>query len=168
MNESGQSYEWVMLHRGMSHVTHMNESCHTREWVMALIWMIHVTHMNESCHIYEWVISHTWTTSQVRGSPAKLTCYNQTRVNGTFESTDADQVLWDMTHSSVWRDSFISVAWLVYQCDMTHPYVTWRIYMWVDSFLCYITQACITHNTCIRDMNLAIGHDIFTNDVTRE
>jgi len=35
----------------MSHVTHTNESCHTYEWVMSHIWMSHVTRMmNESCH----------------------------------------------------------------------------------------------------------------------
>ena len=53
----------------MSHVTHMNESCHTHvnewcrtyEWVMCHLWMCHVTLMNEwneSCHIYGWVMSH--------------------------------------------------------------------------------------------------------------
>jgi len=63
---SCHTYEWVMSHIWMSHVTHMNESCH--------IWMSHVTHMNESrhayewamshmnqsCHTYEWVMSHIW------------------------------------------------------------------------------------------------------------
>ena len=58
MNESCHTYEWVMSHIWMSHVTQMNESCHTYEWVMSYIWMSHVTHMNESCHTYEWVMSH--------------------------------------------------------------------------------------------------------------
>jgi len=66
------TYEWVMSHIWMSHVTHMNESCHAYERVMphirtshgiciieschtyqqsmAHIWMSHVTHINESCH----------------------------------------------------------------------------------------------------------------------
>jgi len=52
--ESCHTYEWVMSHIRMSHVTHMNESCHTYERVMSHIWMSHVTHMNESCHTYEW------------------------------------------------------------------------------------------------------------------
>ena len=34
-----------------------NESCHTYEWVMSHVWMSHVTHMNESCHTYEWMIN---------------------------------------------------------------------------------------------------------------
>ena len=60
MNESCQTYEWVMSHVWMSHVTRMNESCHTYEWV--------ITRMNESCQTYarvmshvKWVMSHVWT-----------------------------------------------------------------------------------------------------------
>jgi len=51
------SFEWVMWHIRLSHVTHMNESCHTYGWVMSHTWMSHVTHMNESCHTYEWVMA---------------------------------------------------------------------------------------------------------------
>ena len=48
------------------HDTHLNESRHTYEWVMAHTWMSHVTHMNEwhhtfmnkSRHTYECLISH--------------------------------------------------------------------------------------------------------------
>jgi len=58
INESCQTYEWVMSHIWMSHVTHMNESCHTYQWVMSHISMSHVTHLNESCHTYEWVMLH--------------------------------------------------------------------------------------------------------------
>ena len=60
MNESCCTYEWVMSHILMSHVTHMNESCCTYEWIMSHIWMSHVAHMNESYHTYERVMSHTW------------------------------------------------------------------------------------------------------------
>jgi len=35
-----------------------DESCHTYEWVMSHIWMSHVTHMNESCHTYESFLDH--------------------------------------------------------------------------------------------------------------
>ena len=63
MNESCHTYEWVMPHIWMSHITHMNESCHTYEWVMSHIWMSPVTHMNESCHTphtYDDITSRTW------------------------------------------------------------------------------------------------------------
>jgi len=82
MNESCHTYEWVMSHIWMSHVTHMNESCHTYEWrlcVWALVggygicvtWMCDMTHsrvtLTHVCHVtYVWVMSymnescHTW------------------------------------------------------------------------------------------------------------
>jgi len=40
-----------MSHIFMSYGTKV-KSCHTYEWVMSHIWLSHVTHMNESCHIY--------------------------------------------------------------------------------------------------------------------
>jgi len=42
------------------HIIHciLCESCHTYECVMPHIRMRHVTRMNESCHTYEWVMSH--------------------------------------------------------------------------------------------------------------
>ena len=52
----------------------MNESCHTYEWVMSHIWMSHVTHMNESRHTYEWVMSHIWT-HHIWMDP--VTCYTR-------------------------------------------------------------------------------------------
>jgi len=76
------TYEWVMSHIWMSHVTHRNESCHasgyalnmpetrptfTYERVMSHIilfhvtrWNDHVTHMNESCQTYKCVMTHIW------------------------------------------------------------------------------------------------------------
>ena len=54
------TYEWVMSHIGMSHVTHKNESCHTHKWVMSHILMSHVTHTHPSGQTFEWVTSHVW------------------------------------------------------------------------------------------------------------
>ena len=48
MNELYHTYEWVMSHIWMSHITHMNVSCHNKQ------------ELNESCHTYDWVMSHTW------------------------------------------------------------------------------------------------------------
>jgi len=68
------TYEWVMSHIHMSHVTRTVRSftvpIAANEWIMSRVWMSHVTHMNESCHTYtvrsftvpiaahEWVMSH--------------------------------------------------------------------------------------------------------------
>jgi len=77
MNESCHTYEWVMSHIWMSHVTHMNESCHTCEYVMAHVWMSHVTRMTclwlqcvavndtpgccrQRHNTYQWVMSYMW------------------------------------------------------------------------------------------------------------
>ena len=76
----------------------------------------------------------------------------------------------DVTHSSVWRDSFICVTWLIHMCDVTHSYVwrdsflgvTWLIhmcdmthsYVWHDSFLCvtWLIHMCdVTHQYVRRD-----------------
>jgi len=81
--------------------------------------------------------------------------------------------LCNMTHSHVWRNSFICVTWLIHMCDMTHPcvwhdwfiWVTWRIHMcdmthsyaWHDSFICVtwlihmrdITHSCAWHDSFI-------------------
>jgi len=68
--------------------------------------MSHVTHkwvmshINESCHTYEWVkLCVTWLI-----------------------------YIHNLTHSYVWHDSFICVAWLIHMCDMTHLCVTCLIY----------------------------------------
>jgi len=51
---SHHSYEWVMTHKWMSHVTRMKESYHPHEWVMTHVRMSHDTRTNESWHTYEW------------------------------------------------------------------------------------------------------------------
>ena len=50
------TYEWVMVHVWISHVTHMNGSRHTCKWVMSHTWMSHVTHRNEPCRTYGWAM----------------------------------------------------------------------------------------------------------------
>jgi len=57
MNESCHTSEWVMSHRGMSHVTHLNEECHTYEGGMS---HISIKHGTESCCRYARVMSHVW------------------------------------------------------------------------------------------------------------
>ena len=53
-------YERVSSHTWMSHVTRMNKFCHTYDWVTSQVWMSHVARMNESGHTYEWVMSQVW------------------------------------------------------------------------------------------------------------
>jgi len=63
----------------------MKESCHTYEWVMSHIWMSHVTHMDESCHTYERVMSHIWIRHFIQGyATARVTSHIWIR-HGFFE-----------------------------------------------------------------------------------
>jgi len=65
--ESRHTYEWVLSHIWMRHVTRVNELCHTYTWVISHIWMSHATYMNESCigmsfwsHIQMCVMTHAY------------------------------------------------------------------------------------------------------------
>jgi len=112
MNESCHTYEWVMSHVSMSHVTQMNESCRTDGRVMS--------HLNGACHTYQWVMSHIWS-----------------HIVRVFCAVCLLKYAWhaplrcDITHSSVWHDSFIRVTWLIHTCD---------IYQWVMS---QIVRECV-------------------------
>jgi len=59
---SCDSYEWVMSHIWMSHVTHVTsvpESCHICDWVMSHIWLSHVTHQSHVTQTIESCTNHT-------------------------------------------------------------------------------------------------------------
>jgi len=129
----------------MSHI-----SCHTYEWVMSHIWMSHVTNMNESCHIF---LSNVWHDSFICVTSYAVHNHCVTHMNKlcrTFERKTRDTFsfinvtrpihMCDMTHLSMWHDSyaahnyrvthlkwklgghdsFICVTWLIHICDMTH------------------------------------------------
>ena len=53
--ECSHIYDWVMSHRGLSHVTQRPEACHTETWVWATfmdVWRSHVTHVKVwLCHV---------------------------------------------------------------------------------------------------------------------
>ena len=72
--------------------TSMNESCHTYEWVMSHVWMSHVTHTHESWHAYEWVMSpvrvvqhHCRSTAVAHVHASCRTPYTYERVCHTYE-----------------------------------------------------------------------------------
>jgi len=60
MNESYHTYELVISHVWMSHVTYVNESCQTYTWVISHVWMSHITQVNASHHKHKWVVLHVW------------------------------------------------------------------------------------------------------------
>jgi len=71
-------YWWWSL--CMSHVSHMNESCHTYEWVMSHIWMSHVSHsiphiwMRHASHMNESRHTHTWMSRVYRSNASCFSC----------------------------------------------------------------------------------------------
>jgi len=149
----------------MSHVTHTDESRRTNEWVTLRIRMSHVTQLTSLCH--RWTSRVTAVGLLWCGLPAVaiLRC-----------------VTWlihvcDLTHSCVWRDSFICVTWRIYEswcglscgghsevCDMTHSRV------WHDSFMCvtWLIHMCdMTHSWVMMWAALCwpfwgVWHDLFT------
>jgi len=84
MNKSYHTYEWVMLHTSLSHVTHIAESRTAAMYTIVLTaslcmsvatpivymsphpWTSHITHMNEPRHTYTQVMdTHEWVTSHL-------------------------------------------------------------------------------------------------------
>ena len=74
----------------------------------------------------------------------------------------------EVTHSYVWHDPFMCVAWLMHVCDVTHSYV-WHdtpSYVWHDSFICVtwtihvcdMTHCMLWSSTLTR---IFVGHDSF-------
>ena len=119
MNQSCHTYEWVLSHISMSHVTNINESWHTYGWVMSHIWMSHVTHMNESWHAYEWAMSRIWMSNFTRMNES---CHAYECVMSHIWMSHIWGQIWlmasDTTHSYVWHDSFVCVAWFIRTCDV--------------------------------------------------
>ena len=107
------TYEWVMSHVWMSHVTHMNKSCRTCEWVSTPVWMSHVTHMNGSCHTCEWVLPHAWI------------------------SPDAhmNELVTRMSHVTHMKESRHTYEW-----DMSHMWMSQITHMHASCHTCHITR----------------------------
>ena len=155
----------------LSYMWHERESCHTYEWVMSHTWMRHVTHMNETCHTYAWVMSHIGTKTRACLSyvwhdlffcVAWLIYVCDTRL--LEERVMAWRIhMWDMAHSCMWHVSIICVASLIHMCVMTHSYachdsfirVTWRIhirdmphlYVWNDAYIHVLQHTTTRCNT---------------------
>ena len=157
MNESCHTYEWVMKHIWMSHVTHMNESCRN--------WTSHVMHVNGSCHTYEWVMSHIWMN---RVKHTNVSCHTKRRVISECHSTNLTKgsqntnflrALWkyiqhSAEHSNPCRllctytyEWFMSHIWMSHVTHMneschTYEWVMWHIWM---SHVTHMNESCHTY-----------------------
>ena len=156
MNESCLTYEWVMSHVWMSHVTHewvtshMNESRHTYEWVMSHIWKSHVTHMNESRHTCECVMSHIWMSHVTHVNES---CHTYDRVSTLFVCEFA----WcDIPHSDMCVCIQLCVG--VYRC----VYVYAGIAVWVRATLAHMSLLLRIH---VFSTRIDIYHDSVCSNI---
>jgi len=106
-NESCHTYEWVMSHTWMSHVTHMNESCHRYEPVTSHIWQIPITY-DTSCHTYECVVSHTWMSrvARMKWVVTHIWISGVARVNEWWDTYE-----WDTFECVMSRNTHIKKLW---------------------------------------------------------
>jgi len=126
------------------------------------------------CAMTHWYVRRDWFQGACRDLLI-LECYSFTHWHVWHRKDSfmrhACQVihLCDMTHSSVWHDSFICVPWLIHLCDMTHSSV------WHDPFICVpwlIHMCAMTHSYVCHDltwhaclMNEAWGMRDMTQDL---
>jgi len=169
-NELCHTYEWIMSHIWICHVTHMNESyhtyeqglshiwtnkCHTYEWVWPHIRMNHIAHMNKPWHTCKWVTSHTWmrVTWHRRMSLIKSSdIYHWTSViksNGRYDWMSVIKS-YDSYHSGL---SLISLRAVTTRnaraCRITHSLLTHHS---------LITHSALTLHSLLTHSSVMIGH----------
>jgi len=126
-NASYYTYEWVVSHIWMSHVTHMNESCHTYEWVMSHIWMSRVTH--EMSHVSheswviplkkKWVMSpKKWVTSHTRYESSHVL-----QKKKWVKPCHTTQSMPRVARCCMCVAVRCRMAWLFHMCDITPSYM---------------------------------------------
>ena len=115
----------------MRNVTHMNESRHI---CMSRIWMSHVTYATWliylccDCFVFVGTYSCVWHDSFFHtATHCNILQHTATHcITLIFDSCVrhdscvCHDSCCDMTHSSMWHDSFLYVTWLLPLCDMTH------------------------------------------------
>jgi len=122
VNESCHTYEWVMSHIWMRHVTHTNESCHSYGWVMLHIRMSHATHTNASCHADMLWTSHVnYTNESYYIYECVMTCRG-----GWLRQQWRSSIVDESRHMNKWVMSHIRMSQVSY-IRMSHDVSGWMI-----------------------------------------
>ena len=125
------SYEWVMSHVWMRHVSRMNASCHTHGWVMSHTWMIHVSHRNESCHtivLKAWRQSMGWLQYHAYIVMSHV-CMRVTHMNASCVQMSHEPSIWHINACHA-HESVMSHVWMSHVSPMNESCLT---YEWVMS-----------------------------------
>jgi len=145
------SDEWVMTHIPGLSTSIKIESCHTYQWVMSHTWMSHVSdkrvmsQMNESCHVYlgyqcqrrsshvtHWMshVTYKWVTSQMNESCHVYLSYR-------LQLQDSERVM-----SHTWM-SYVTYEWVMSQMNEScHVYLSCQ-YRWRSSHVTHMNESCL-------------------------
>ena len=119
---SCHTYEWVMSHTWMSHVTHVKCS-HINRRRFARCWMSHATHTHWSCHTYQWTMPESCPT-QARTRPKSTHAATLCHKHWWIMSHILMNHMCHMIHQYLWHeylrhDSLVFVTWFISICDMS-------------------------------------------------
>ena len=117
-----------------SPVWHMTPSCVWRDSFVCVTWLLHASDMTHSCVWHDSFMCDMTTTCTLWRARDTL-CVHSTHIHETRRTHDRvmscacrqirqePSSVCDVTHSCVWRDSFMCVTWLIHVCDVTHSCV---------------------------------------------
>jgi len=172
MCDMTRSYVWHDSFIRVTWLIHMCDITHTYVWhdsFICVTWLIHMCDVTRSYVWHDSCTRHVTCMSVQLCSNDDQVCVSQVEILVEFEFVPRNvsfardlvteqhakrkkEITWlihvcDISHSDVWRDSFIyviiCVTWLIHTCDMTHSYV------WHDSFICvtWLIHMCdMTHS----------------------
>ena len=151
------TYEMIMSHIWMRHVTCTNESCHTCEWVMSHIRMCQVTHMNQSCHSHESVA--VFTVADFRNTWRICLFVSSRWLYGVASVSRIDKIIGLFCKRALWKRRYSAQETynLIDPTNRSHPPLSWRTSsrvsgrLWsADEYVTWRTH--ILHSSFTRDM----------------
>ena len=136
MSESCPTYEWVLSHISMSHVTgnpsyytqaidYLGVSINTNMKIVSHTWIGHIAHTNELRMSHEWVanesrMSYEWVTNESQMSQEWVQCVtNESRMSHEWVTNEPR-----MSHEWRYDQSRMSHNWVTNESRMSHTHLT--------------------------------------------